>query len=354
MTEASALAAPLAIGPVRLRGRLALAPMAGYSNLAYRVLARRYGAALTTTEMVSAKALAHGNEKTRRLLDRDDREVPVSAQVFGADAADLAEASRIVAGLGFHLVDVNMGCPVPKITGGGGGCALMTDPARTARMIETMVRASPIPVTVKIRAGWDDASRNAPEVARALESAGAAALTVHGRTRTQLYSGRADRRLIGDVKREVGIPVFGNGDVDSPHEALDMLEQSGADGIAIGRGALGRPWIFGQIEAVLRGETPPADPTLPEVGRIVLELMEGVIALYGEALALRMLRKLVADFSRGVPGGARFRDGAVRVTSRDELVALVRAHLRYEGEVPPSPVAAPVDGPLPPPEPGGG
>lgn len=342
------------VGTVRVPGRLALAPMAGFSNLAYRVLARRYGAALTTTEMVSAKALASGNEKTRRLLDRDPSEKPVAAQLFGADARDLAEASRIVADLGFDIVDVNMGCPVPKITSGGAGCALMSDPVQTSKMIERMVQASPIPVTVKIRAGLDDSRRNAPEMARALESAGVAGLTVHGRTRQQLYSGRADRRLIGEVKNAVRIPVFGNGDVNSPAEAEDMLAQAGVDGIAIGRGALGRPWVFAQIRAVLRGEAPPPTPDLPEVGRLVLELMEGVVALYGEVTAMRIMRRLASDFSHGLPGGARFREGCVRVCSRADLITLVRTHLRYEGELPSSPVEPPADGPLPLPEAGGG
>jgi len=342
------------IGGVPIRGRLALAPMAGFSNLAYRVLARRFGAALTTTEMVSARALALGNEKTKRLLDRDPREIPVSAQVFGNDPHALAESAKQVADLGFHLVDVNMGCPVPKITGGGAGCALMTKPAEAGALLEKMVKASPIPVTVKIRAGWDDANKNAEEVAVALESAGVAGLTVHGRTRSQLYSGRADRRLIGDVKSKVGIPVFGNGDVDSPAEALDMLATTGVDGIAIGRGALGRPWIFQQIEAALRGEAIPAAPSASEVGFLVLELMEGVVTLYGENLGMRMMRRLASDFTRGVANGARFREGCVRVQTRADLVALVREFLCYEGALPPSPVEPPLGGPLPPPEPGGG
>jgi nifR3 family TIM-barrel protein len=342
------------IGDVTIPGRLALAPMAGFSNLAYRVLARRYGAALTTTEMVSAKALASGNDKTIRLLDRDPSERPVGAQVFGSDADSLAESAKRVADLGFHIVDVNMGCPVPKITGGGAGCALMAKPADAARMIEKMVRSSPVPVTVKIRAGWDDANKNAPEVAAALEGAGVAALTVHGRTRTQLYSGRADRGLIGDVKNRVKIPVFGNGDVDSPAEALDMFERTGVDGIAIGRGALGRPWIFAQIRAALAGE--PVNTTIApsEVATVLLELMEGVVLLYGENLGIRMMRRLASDFSRGVPGGARFREHCVRITTKDDLVRIVREFLHYEGDVPGSPVAAPIGGPLPLPEPGGG
>lgn len=342
------------VGNVIVGGRLALAPMAGFSNLAYRVLARRYGASLTTTEMVSAKALAAGNQKTRRLLDRAPSETPVAAQVFGHEPGPLGEAARIVADMGFHVVDVNMGCPVPKITGGGAGCALMTKPADTARVVEQMVRASPIPVTVKIRAGWDEQHKNAPDVANALESAGVAALTVHGRTREQLYTGRADRRLIGEVKARVRIPVVGNGDVDSPGEALDMFATAGVDGIAVGRGALGRPWVFAQINAALRGEHPPADPSPSEMAHILLELMEGVVTLYGEPLGMRMMRRLASDFSRGVPNGARFREGCVRVSTRAGLVDLVRRYFHFEGDVPASPVDPPEGGPLPPPEPGGG
>jgi tRNA-dihydrouridine synthase B len=304
--------------------------------------------------MVSAKALASGNDKTLRLLDKDPREVPVSAQVFGSDADALAGAAQRVADLGFDIVDVNMGCPVPKITSGGAGCALMTRPADAARLLEKMVRSSPIPVTAKIRAGWDDEHKNAPDVARALESAGVAALTVHGRTRAQLYSGRADRVLIGEVKHRVSIPVFGNGDVDSPDEALDMIAASGVDGIAIGRGALGRPWVFAQIARALEGAEPPLPPSPAEVGRLVLELMEGVVVLYGESLGMRMMRRLASDFSKGLPGGARFREGCIRLTTRGDLAELVKAHLGYNGPAPVSPVDPPVGGPLPPPEPGGG
>lgn len=304
--------------------------------------------------MVSAKALASGNEKTRRLLDRDPVEKPVSAQVFGHEPEALAESTKIVADLGFDIIDVNMGCPVPKITGGGAGCALMNKPEDAARIVEKMVRVSPIPVTVKIRAGWSDANKNAPEVAVALENAGVAALTVHGRTREQLYTGRADRRLIGEVKNHVKIPVFGNGDVNSPKEALDMFETAGVDGIAIGRGALGSPWIFNDIIAGLNGLGAPAPPSPGEIGKLILELMEGVVTLYGEAQAMRMMRRLASDFSRGVPGGARFREGVVRVNARADLIHLVRAHFHYEGDVPESPVAPPKDGFLPLPEPGGG
>ncbi|MFN0204734.1 MAG: tRNA dihydrouridine synthase DusB [Planctomycetota bacterium] len=342
------------IGNVTIPGRLALAPMAGFSNLAYRVLARRYGAALTTTEMVSAKALVTNNDKTKRLLDRAPSETPVSAQLFGSDASDLSEASKIVADLGFHIVDVNMGCPVHKITSGGSGCALMRNPTETARMIEKMVQASPIPVTVKIRAGLDANNRNAPEMAKALESAGVAALTVHGRTREQLYSGRADRELIYDVKSNVTIPVFGNGDVDSVEEAFDMFQKGGVDAIAIGRGALGRPWLFYQITRALAGETGTWTPPASEVGKVVLELMEGVVTLYGEPLGMRMMRRLASDFSRGVVGGARFREHCVRVSSRAELIGLVRQYLHYDGELPESPVEAPAGGYLPAPEAGGG
>lgn len=344
----------LSIAGVRLPGRLALAPMAGFSNAAYRALARRFGAALTTTEMVSAKALALGNEKTIRLLDRDPSERPASAQVFGGEATALADAAKRAADLGFDLVDVNMGCPVAKITSGGAGCALMTKPAEAARMIETMVRSSPVPVTVKIRAGWDEGQKNAPEVAKALEAAGVSALTVHGRTREQLYRGRADRNLIGAVKSSVSIPVLGNGDVDSPQEALDMLRTARVDGIAIGRGVLGRPWLFAEIGAALRGTLPPPPPTPYEVGRLVLELMAGVVLLYGERSAMQILRRLAADFSRGMPGGARFREGCTHLTTESDLTELVRRHFGYDGGVPAPPVAPPSGGWLPLPEPGGG
>ena len=323
---------PIRIGPVTVPVPLALAPMAGATNLPYRMLCRRFGAGLTVTEMVSAKALSFRDGKTWSLLDRSPLEEPLSAQVFGTVPAEMAEAARAIEGAGFHLVDVNMGCPVPKIAGSGAGCSLMKDPRDAAAVIEAMARAVSIPVTVKMRAGWDEGRRNAPDVARAVASAGAAAVTVHGRTREQLYSGRADLSIIAEVKRSVPIPVLGNGDIDSPGKALRMFRETGCDGIVIGRGALGTPWIFRDILAVLRtGEAPPP-PGAEEVRDHLLELARDLSRLRGEYTGIRLMRKLSCDFAKGFRDGARFREAAVHIETLADLEALARAFFTPERE----------------------
>jgi nifR3 family TIM-barrel protein len=298
--------------------------MAGATNLAYRMLCRRFGAGLTVTEMVSAKALSFHDGKTWALLEHTPAENPLSAQIFGTDPAEMAEAARAVEGAGFHLVDVNMGCPVPKIAGSGAGCSLMRDPRDAAAVVGAMARAVSIPVTVKMRAGWDDGERNAPAVARAVADAGAAAVTVHGRTRSQLYSGRADLTIIAEVRGAVPVPVFGNGDVDSPAKAVRMFRETGCDGIVIGRGALGSPWIFRDILAALRGESVPPPPAAEEVRDLLLELARGLVAVRGEFTGARLMRKLACDFARGFRDGARFREGAIRVESLEDLERLAR------------------------------
>ncbi len=296
--------------------------MAGNTNLAYRRLCRRFGAEMTTTEMVSARALVQGNCRTGRLLERDPEEVPVAAQVFGAEPAVVGEAAAICEGLGFHAVDLNMGCPVPKITGGGGGSALLRNPARAARVVEAMARATAFPVTVKIRAGWDDQKRDAPRFATAMESAGARAITIHGRTREQKYSGQADYELIGEVADAVDIPVIGNGDVVDVRSAL-RLASFGVAGLAIGRGALGRPWIFAQIRAGLRGEPVPEAPAPEERAALLQELARGVVDLYGEAPGMKIMRRLAADFLKGTPGAPALRSRCNRLATLHDLEELL-------------------------------
>lgn len=300
--------------------------MAGNTNLAYRRLCRKFGAELTTTEMVSACALVHQDRKSLRLLARGEDEVPVAAQLFGTEPALLAEAARRVEDLGFHAVDFNMGCPVPKITGGGGGSALLREPETAARCIEAMASAVSIPVTAKIRAGWDDAHRNAPEVARLLEAAGVQVLTVHGRTREQKYAGRSDYRLIGEVVAAVSVPVIGNGDVDGPERAAELLAQ-GVAGIAVGRGALGRPWLFARLAAQIDGRPEPPPPAAAERRRLLIELAEGVCALHGEGIGMRIMRRLAADFFRDTPGAAEMRRRCQRLERLEDLrrLALGRA-----------------------------
>jgi len=237
--------------------------MAGNTNLAYRRLCRRFGVELTTTEMVSAQALHFNDEKSLGYLERGDDEEPVAAQVFGAQPEILADAARKIEERGFHIVDLNVGCPVPKITGGGGGSALLREPELAAECIRAMDEATSIPVTIKIRAGWDDERKNAPEFAARMQEAGARTVTVHGRTREQKYTGHADLELIRRVVEAVDIPVIGNGDVVDV-ESAQRMAATGVKGIAVGRGALGKPWVFAQIRASLRGEAIPAAPDAAE------------------------------------------------------------------------------------------
>jgi len=319
------------LGSHELRHGLALAPMAGNTNLAYRRLCRRFGAELTTTEMVSSRALRYGDEKSLRLLERGDDEVPVAAQIFGADPETLACAAQEVERRGFHAVDLNVGCPVPKITGCGGGSALLREPDLAARCVEAMVRAVSIPVTVKIRAGWDDRDRNAPAFARRMEEAGARAVTVHGRTREQKYQGLADRELIAEVARSVAIPVVGNGDVVDAASGLDLARRDVA-GVAVGRGALGRPWIFRELRAAFEGRPVPAAPGLEERLELLRELGHGVCGLYGETIGMKIMRRLAADFLKGMPGAPALRRSCNRLTALQDLEVLLRQAL----EAPPA------------------
>jgi len=296
--------------------------MAGNTNLAYRRLCRKFGAELTTTEMVSSKALQFEDRKSLQLLEKGPEEQPVAAQLFGAEPPVLARAAQVVAERGFHAVDLNMGCPVPKITGGGGGSALLREPGLATECVAAMAEASPVPVTVKIRAGWDEDNRNAPELARQLQEAGARAITVHGRTREQKYSGRADYELIGRVVEAVDIPVIGNGDVTDLASARELLGY-GVAGLAIGRGALGRPWLFGQLPAMLDGAPVPAAPSMAERSELLVELAQGVCELYGERTGMRIMRRLAADFFREAPGVAALRARCHKLERLEDLRLLI-------------------------------
>ena len=252
------------IGNIELSAPLALAPMAGITDLPFRLICRRLGCGMTVSEMVSAKGLLYKNVKTTEMLRIDDGERPTAIQLFGSVPAELAEAARMVEASGADMIDFNMGCPVPKIVNNGEGSALMKNPQLAHDILAAMVKAVKIPVTVKFRAGWDDANRNAVEIARAVEAAGVSAVAVHGRTRQQFYEGKADWSIIADVKQAVKVPVFGNGDIFTVADGLRMLEQTGCDGLMIGRGADGNPWLFTALAAALRGEPLPQPPSLKE------------------------------------------------------------------------------------------
>ena len=299
---------PMKIGNVELAGRLVMAPMAGITDLTFRKIVREFGAALVVTEMVSAKAMSYGNDKTGELLATEDAEKPVSAQLFGSDPAIMAQVAAGLNDSNFDIIDINMGCPAPKIVKNGDGSALMRDPVLIGRIVKAVSRASSKPVTAKIRLGYDFANRNYLEVAKIIEDSGAAAITVHGRTRPQMYSGHADWEAIAEVKNTVSIPVIGNGDVDSPEVAQKRLIESGVDALMIGRAACGNPWLFRRCNHYLNtGEILP-EPTAAERVEMVMRHARELIVQKGEFIALREMRKHIAWYIKGIRGATSARD----------------------------------------------
>ncbi|MDR3305692.1 MAG: tRNA dihydrouridine synthase DusB [Clostridiales Family XIII bacterium] len=299
-----------------------LAPLAGVTDKSFRRLCGECGAALAYTEMVSAKALWYGDQKTKRLLEIDPAEGPVGYQIFGSEPEIMAHAARILSGpdRAGVLIDVNMGCPVPKVVRTGEGSALLKDPDRAGRIIEAMKRAAGgKAVTAKIRMGWDAASVNAAEMARTIEAAGADAVCVHGRTREQYYSGKADWDVIAAVKAAVRIPVIGNGDVYSGQDAVRMIRQTGCDRVMIARGALGNPWIFAEARAAYSGAVFEA-PTRQEKTQMFIRHARLTAEDKGEHMAVLEMRKHAGWYFRGAPGAAAFRGAVNRITSLEALI----------------------------------
>jgi len=310
------------IGTVEIKGRAVLAPMAGITDRAFREICVGFGAHYCVSEMVSIKGISYGDEKSLRLMELHDGERPVAIQLFGCEPDTLEVAARRA--MEFHpdILDINMGCPTPKIVSNGGGSALMKNPALCAELVEAARRASTVPVTVKIRKGWDAESVNAIEVAKRCESAGAAAITIHGRTRAQMYAPAADWDSITEVKAAVSIPVIGNGDVYSAEDAARMLEETGCDAVMIGRGALGNPWIFPQINAWLEHGRQLPSPTLSERMRVMLRHVSLICRYVGEAHGMREARKHAAWYMKGVRGAAAFRNRCGTLTHYADLEAL--------------------------------
>lgn len=311
------------IGGVILDNPVISAPMAGITDKSFRILAREAGCSLVCTEMVSDQALLYGNPKTCSLLDISGEDGPVCMQVFGSDAGYMAAAAEIVESRGARLIDINMGCPTPKIVKNGEGAALMKDPDKAAGLVRAIVDRVKVPVTVKMRKGWDDSSVNAVEMARLAEDAGAAAVTVHGRTRSQFYAGKADWGIIASVKRAVNIPVIGNGDIWTPRDALLMLEQSGCDGIMIGRAALGNPWVFQQAVHYLKTRELLPGPAPGERSAMALRHFELLLENKGEYVAVREMRKHAAWYMKGLRGAARLREQVNRAKSQEEIKILL-------------------------------
>ena len=296
----------LKIGNLSLKNRLIMAPMAGITNPPFRLIAKRLGAGLVVTEMVSAVGLSRGHEKTLRYLDGSSEEKPLSVQIFGADPQIMAMAAEIAVEKGADLVDINMGCPARKVIKNGSGGALLRDPAAVRHMVAAVRKACTVPLTVKIRAGWSDHEANFLEIAGIIEDCGADAITIHPRFVKQGFSGQADWRIIREVKKSVAIPVIGNGDVFKPELALRMREETGCDGVMIGRGAMGNPWIFRQILDLEQGLEARL-PDLPERRAVIathFELLSGII---GENRASKLMRGLLLGYTKGLPHSSRFR-----------------------------------------------
>lgn len=313
------------IGSVEIRGKAALAPMAGVADRAFRRTCVSFGAAYVVGEMVSCKGLCYADQKSRELLALDEEERPAAIQLFGDDPAIMAEAARhAVEEAHPDVVDINMGCPAPKIAGNHCGSALMREPELCRRIVEAVTRAVEVPVTTKIRKGYSRDSVNAVEVAQACEAGGAAAITVHGRTRDQMYAPPVDWEVIRQVKQAVSIPVIGNGDVTTPQEAAALYEQTGCDLIMVGRGALGAPWLFAAIEAYLvHGQLLPEPPVSRRMA-VLLRQIELAASLKGERVALREARKHAAWYMRGLKGAAGFRGEAGQIVTLDDLAQLCR------------------------------
>lgn len=310
------------IGNLDIHGHAALAPMAGVADRAFRRLCVDHGAAFVTTEMVSAKGLCYGDRKSRELLILDEGEHPAAIQLFGDDPAIMAKAASLV--MEFHpdVIDVNMGCPAPKIAGNACGSALMRDPDLCRRIIEAMVREVDVPVTAKIRKGYDKQHVNAVDVAKAVEAGGAAAITVHGRTRDQMYAPPVDWDIIREVKKAVSVPVIGNGDVVDARSAAAMFEQTDCDMVAIGRAALGAPWIFTQIEAYLTHEANIPDPPVSRRLELLFRQTRMAVEHKGEKIALLQARKHAAWYMRGLQGAAKLRTQACSIETLADLERL--------------------------------
>lgn len=320
----------LKIGNVELSNPYILAPMAGVTDLPFRLLCKEQGAGLLCMEMVSAKAIQYNNKNTKALLEIHPEEEPVSLQLFGSDPEVISEIAKRIEELPFAILDINMGCPVPKIVRNGEGSALMNQPKLVHEIVRKTVKAIQKPVTVKIRKGFNDESINAVEIAKIIEDAGAAAVAVHGRTREQYYSGKADWEIIRQVKEAVSIPVIGNGDVVSGESAISMMKQTGCDGVMIGRGAQGNPWIFSELLEYEKTGIMPERPSNEALKEMMLRHAKLQIKFKGDYLGIREMRKHVAWYTTGLPNSAKLRGEINAVESYEELEELLNEKITVQ------------------------